>query len=352
MGILKWSLGVVSLKRCGLTKTASIFITGIPVSTKMVFILRRALDDEICVWSYPDSKVHGAKMGPIWGRQDPGGPHVGPMNFAIWVDRYGRLRQELYCYGSMRKDVLISFLQWQMPLVPRWYEQRKFHRTLAVDWFIGLKQLPGSHRISSSWWIGLGRLNLTVSPNQLIITQTAFHWGNGPFISKMILIDKFHIICGQYHRSPWVYYFSSLLYGFIVLMMIITSRSQLHFSTWNHILTPVYRIITFITQQCMLSVCPSVYLPTIMYQISWWRHKIEAFSALLALCAGNSPVTGDFPSQRPVTRSLVGFFYLRMKKRLSKQPWRWWFETTRHSLWRRCNVIRNAFRYWPNYFAR
>ena len=34
---------------------------------------------------YPDSKVHGANMGPIWGRQDPGGSHVGPMNFAIWV---------------------------------------------------------------------------------------------------------------------------------------------------------------------------------------------------------------------------------------------------------------------------
>ena len=34
---------------------------------------------------YPDSKVHGANMGPIWGRQDPGGPHVGPINFAIWV---------------------------------------------------------------------------------------------------------------------------------------------------------------------------------------------------------------------------------------------------------------------------
>ena len=31
----------------------------------------------------PDSKVHGANMGPIWGRQDPGGPHVGPMNLAI-----------------------------------------------------------------------------------------------------------------------------------------------------------------------------------------------------------------------------------------------------------------------------
>ena len=33
----------------------------------------------------PDSKVHGANMGPIWGRQGPGGPHVGPMNFVIWV---------------------------------------------------------------------------------------------------------------------------------------------------------------------------------------------------------------------------------------------------------------------------
>ena len=35
--------------------------------------------------TFPDSKVHGANKGPIWSRQDPGGPHVGPMNLAIWV---------------------------------------------------------------------------------------------------------------------------------------------------------------------------------------------------------------------------------------------------------------------------
>ena len=35
--------------------------------------------------TYSDSKVHGATMGPIWGRQGPGGPHGGPMKFAIWV---------------------------------------------------------------------------------------------------------------------------------------------------------------------------------------------------------------------------------------------------------------------------
>ena len=37
------------------------------------------------VQGFPDNKVHGANMGPVLGRQDPGGPHVGPMNFAIWV---------------------------------------------------------------------------------------------------------------------------------------------------------------------------------------------------------------------------------------------------------------------------
>ena len=32
----------------------------------------------------PYNKIHGANMEPIWGRQNPGGPNVGPMNFAIW----------------------------------------------------------------------------------------------------------------------------------------------------------------------------------------------------------------------------------------------------------------------------
>ena len=43
--------------------------------------------------NYPDSKVIGANMGPIWGQQDPGGPHVGPKNFAIWVAKPAVLGQ-------------------------------------------------------------------------------------------------------------------------------------------------------------------------------------------------------------------------------------------------------------------
>ena len=64
---------------------------------------------------------------------------------------------------------------------------------------------------------------------------------------------------------------------------------------------------------------------------------METFSTLLALCAGNSPVTGEFPSQRPVTRSFEVFFDLRLNQRLSKLSWGWWFETQLCSLWRHCN---------------
>ena len=72
---------------------------------------------------------------------------------------------------------------------------------------------------------------------------------------------------------------------------------------------------------------------------SWWRHQMETFSALLAICAGNSPVPGEFPAQRPVTRSFDVFFDLRLNKRLSKQSWGWWFETLSRRLWRHCNVL-------------
>ena len=74
---------------------------------------------------------------------------------------------------------------------------------------------------------------------------------------------------------------------------------------------------------------------------SWWRHQMETFSALLAICAGNSPVPGEFPTQRPVTRSFDVFFDLRPNKWLSKQSWGWWFETLSCSLWRHRNVLNN-----------
>ena len=75
---------------------------------------------------------------------------------------------------------------------------------------------------------------------------------------------------------------------------------------------------------------------------------METFSALLAICAGNSPVPGEFPAQRPVTRSFDVLFDLRPNKRLSKQSWDWWFETLSRPLWRHFNELRlqREYSYW------
>ena len=79
---------------------------------------------------------------------------------------------------------------------------------------------------------------------------------------------------------------------------------------------------------------------------------METFSALLALCAGNSPVTGEFPSQRPVTWSFDVSFDLRLNNRLSKQTWGWWFETPSRSSWRHPNVLIIGIRFKRRFYNR
>ena len=76
----------------------------------------------------------------------------------------------------------------------------------------------------------------------------------------------------------------------------------------------------------------------------WWHHQMETFSVLLALCEGNPPVTGGFPSQRPVTQSFDVFFYMCLNKRLSKQLKCQWFEMPSCSLWCHCNDFQDN---WP-----
>ena len=58
---------------------------------------------------------------------------------------------------------------------------------------------------------------------------------------------------------------------------------------------------------------------------------------------------GEFPAQRPVTRSCDVFFDLRPNKRLNKQPWGWWFKTPSWSLWRQWNVVSRDL-FWDSFF--
>ena len=64
-----------------------------------------------------------------------------------------------------------------------------------------------------------------------------------------------------------------------------------------------------------------------------WKH----FPRYWPFCAGNSSVTGEFPAQRPVTRSFGVSLICALNKRLSKLSWGWSFETPSGSLWRHCN---------------
>ena len=85
---------------------------------------------------------------------------------------------------------------------------------------------------------------------------------------------------------------------------------------------------------------------------AWWRHQMEAFSVLLAHCEGNSPVTGEFPSQRPVTGRFDVCLDLRLNKQLSKQ-WRGWrFVTPSRPLWRQCNEEIHRIKSFFNYHDR
>ena len=78
---------------------------------------------------------------------------------------------------------------------------------------------------------------------------------------------------------------------------------------------------------------------TLKIMFSWWRHQMETFSALLAICSGNSPVSGEF--HKGQWRGAFMFsLACALNKPLSKQSWVWWFETLSRSLWRHCNVLR------------
>ena len=64
----------------------------------------------------------------------------------------------------------------------------------------------------------------------------------------------------------------------------------------------------------LIPVSCETYICGLTGPFAWWRHQMETFSALLAICAGNPPVTGEFPAQRPMTLSFDVFFDMRLNE--------------------------------------
>ena len=146
-------------------------------------------------------------------------------------------------------------------------------------------------------------------------------------------------------------YCRSQCHVFVWIYVYLHTCEVTYIYVWPHITLPILQLLVhafqiiiptflYVYVYACLWVCNSrshVYI--YVFHISWWRHQMEIFSALLAICAGNSPVPGEFPTQRPVTRSFDVFFDLCPNKRLSKQLWGWWFETQSRPLWRHRNVF-------------
>ena len=96
-------------------------------------------------------------------------------------------------------------------------------------------------------------------------------------------------------------------------------------------------IFNFVIANC--TDCKDLIKSVIKGATPWWRHQMETFSALLALCAGNSPVTGEVPHKGQWRGSLMFSLIGALNNRLSKQSWDWWFETPSRSLLRHCNSV-------------
>ena len=121
------------------------------------------------------------------------------------------------------------------------------------------------------------------------------------------------------------------------------------FANFTHLALMLHRIfvfskpiliwLTYISQKSDCHITSYMkYAHDLTHAWPWWRHQMETFFALLAICTGNSPVTGEFPSQRQVTWNFEVFFNLHLNKRLSKQWWDCWFETPTRPFWHHCNV--------------
>ena len=84
---------------------------------------------------FPDGKVQGANMGPIWGLQDPDGPHAGPMNFAIWKKQYpwfSTIRQQAITWNTLIKTSLSMHIIHSNIMQPITFQTQGINRLVLI----------------------------------------------------------------------------------------------------------------------------------------------------------------------------------------------------------------------------
>ena len=163
--------------------------------------------------------------------------------------------------------------------------------------------------------------------------------GDKPLHEPMMTLFLTHI-CGT--RGRWVKKCTSLrlfnLYNtFVVVIWEMMVIQEVNCCSWNQNTTNV-KIYYLTFDQKVVNV--------VTYS-TWWRHKMDVICALLTLCAGNSPIAGEFPAQRPVTRIFDVFFDLPLNKLLRKQsPSRSLCRQISNTIWKNIEIHSWHGKFW------
>ena len=216
----------------------------------------------------PQSKVHGANMGPIWGRQDPGGPHVGPTNFAIWEyanDDMGAHSASLsVCEGKPRATDVFPHKGIT--------KMRNFYVSLLLD--------RTRCRIYSRVAADLRRHGIQQYPCQFNI------FGDKEYrdIHKLFKMIQ-GLTCAKEMLSSFLYTAVDVSFSFAGAYIRIKYRGSGCLSHTLH----YYDVI-------MGAMASQITSLTIIYSTVYSRRRTKKTSKLrvTGLCVGNSPVTGEF----------------------------------------------------------
>ena len=140
-------------------------------------------------------------MGPIWGRQDPGGPHVGPINFAIWEQLFDILWHSTHSVGLSTQQ-FIGIVEFTI----------KFKiRALVREMFFVNNICMKGFQDSKAWYYGapcriynfVNRFRCLLNNIDFCITKTKFYFSgeNSILFKPSQVCDRKPSIWGNKNQS-------------------------------------------------------------------------------------------------------------------------------------------------------
>ena len=159
-------------------------------------LLQWILWQDCCVTNTPDSKVHGANMGPTWGRQDPGVPHVGHVKLAVW-DSLPGFDTSIESAGHITYHIFVVNIQHQSSWI-MWAQNIKCNKSgrFKSDWFNKYWNLSTLF----SFWCSLDCTSVSVQVNLLPKQE----FGNLPWLVTFKFPKSYHALQWNLLKMNWV----------------------------------------------------------------------------------------------------------------------------------------------------